>query len=277
MADGLLMKPYFLAGRATRISGNGALAMSRGGLRAAAWTTRRIAAAAKFLNPFSWRIAGRGRLERKILETSSAEQRRIGQDLHDGVGQLLTGVALMSRALERELTPKLPDRAADAAQIAEIAEEGMARTRSMARVLSPLDLDADGLTSALDELASDCEKVFAVTCTFEHDESVLVDDESVATHVYRIAQEAVTNAARHGGAKRVEIGLGSEGRSASLTVQDDGAGFAAEGASTGKANGMGLRIMECRAKAIGGTLAIRSLPEGGTVVTCTFPGKGKRK
>ncbi len=271
-----MLKPYFLAGRATRISGDSARAMARGSLRAATWTSRLVAHAARLLNPCYWRMTGRGRLERKLLETSAAERRRIGQDLHDGVGQVLTGVAFMSRALERELAAKLPDKAADAAQIAEIAEEGMAQTRSMARVLDPVKLSAGGLASALGEMASDFGKAFSVACTFEHDESVLVDDETVATHLYRIAQEAATNAARHGGAKHVVIGLGSEGDAAVLTVRDDGTGFAAEEAATNKTKGMGLRIMSCRAKVIGGEVTVRRRPEGGTVVTCTFPRKEKQ-
>jgi two-component system CheB/CheR fusion protein len=222
-------------------------------------------------------MARRGRLERKILETRAAEQRRMGQDLHDGVGQVLTGVAFMSRALERELAAKLPDKAADAAQIAEIAEEGMAQTRSMARVLDPVKLGAGDLASALGEMVSDFGKAFGVACTFEHDESVLVDDETVATHLYRIAQEGATNAVRHGGAKHVVIGLGSEGDTAALTVQDDGSGFAAEETATDEAKGMGLRIMGCRAKVIEGTLTVRRRPEGGTVVTCTFPRREKQQ
>ncbi len=277
MVGGLLLKPYFLVGRATRISGDSARALARGGLLAAAWTTRQVAGVARLLNPCYWRMVGRGRLERKILEARAAEHRRMGQDLHDGVGQVLTGVAFMSRALERELAAKLPDKAADAAQIAEIAEEGMAQTRSMARMLDPVKLGKGGLASALGEMASDFGKAFGVTCEFEHDENVAVDDETVATHLYRIAQEAATNAARHGGAKHVVIEFGTEGADAALTVRDDGTGFATDKAASDEAMGMGLRIMDCRAKVIGGGLTIRRRPEGGTVVKCAFPRKLKQQ
>jgi signal transduction histidine kinase len=263
-------------------------------MRAATWTAQRVVSSARLLNPFNWRRrAGPRGLQREILKIRAAEQRRIGQDLHDGVGQVLSGVAFMSRALERKLADEFPDGAEGAAQIAEIMEEAMARTRSMVRVLNPVELSAGGLTSALGEMASDFEKVFGVSCTFEHEGRLSVND-AAATHLYRIAQEAATNAVRHGGAKHVVIGLSSEGKDAALTVQDDGTGFAVaetEGETVGSgevgtttlspprgesrhghaANGMGLRIMECRAKEIGGSLSIRRRPEGGTVLTCAFP------
>ncbi len=178
----------------------------------------------------------------------------------------------------------------------------------MARVLNPVKLEAGGLTSALGEMAHDFEKVFGVPCTFEHPEGqddqrsgrhsdarILIDDDAVATHLYRIAQEAATNAIRHGRAKHVAIELapslaakaGSQGdERAALTVQDDGTGFAIgetvgddsaassgrpTGGSSRAAKGMGLRIMDFRAKAIGGSLSIRRRSEGGTVLTCAFP------
>ena len=277
MEGRLLLGTYFLAGRATRFSRNSVLLTARAAARAAAWTTQRVVSSARLLNPLSWRRAGCGRLERKILETRAAEQRRIGQDLHDGVGQILTGVAFMGRALERKLAADLPDRAADAAQIAETAEEGMARTRSMARVLNPVRLEAGGLKSALGEMAYDFEKVFGVPCTFEHDGGVVIDDEVVATHLYRMAQEAATNAIRHGRAKHVMIRLGSDGECITLVVQDDGTGFAAAETMADEAEGMGLRIMDYRAKMVGGALTIRRQPEGGTLLTCAFPTREKRR
>ena len=186
----------------------------------------------------------------------------------------------------------------------------------MARVLDPARLEAGGLPSVLGEMASDIEKVFGVACTFEHDGRVSVSDEAVAMHLYCIAVEAAANAIRHGDAKHVTIGLAaadpeeregaaSSGRSrgpdkaassghrrgpdkAALTVQDDGIGFeTAEAAppealpgprhSPDAAKGMGLRIMDDRAKMIGGDLTIRRRAEGGTVVACTFPIAGRKR
>jgi signal transduction histidine kinase len=292
MSGTVLIRTYFLAGRATRISRNGTLAMVRAALRAARWTTRRVVSAARLLDPFCWkRVVTSTRLLTPFavlrVAMGAAEQRRIGQDLHDGVGQILSGVAFMSRALERKLAATLgpgDDGAADAAQIAEIAEEAMAQTRSMARVLNPVSLEAGGLTSALGEMASDFEKVFGVTCTFEHDANVTIDDDAVATHLYRIAQEATTNAVRHGRAKHILIGLSCGGDQGTLTVQDDGTGFseadtvfddAGRVRSTDTpddaAKGMGLPIMNHRARVIGGELTIRRRPEGGALVMCAFP------
>jgi signal transduction histidine kinase len=281
MVGGLMLKPYFLAGRATRVSGSGAMAMARGSLRAAWWTTQKFAGAVRLLDPRCWTGLGRWRLERKLLATCAAEQQRMGQDLHDGVGQLLTGVLFMSRALERELAAKLPDRAADAAQIAEIAEEGMAQTRSMVRVLDPVDLGAGDLPSALAEMALNFEKAFGVACKFEHDKSVVINDETAATHLYRIAQECATNAALHGGAKHIEIRLAAKGDVATLTVEDDGSGYAAEETDTDneidKMKDISLRILSCRAKVVGGELTTSRRSKGGTVVTCTFPKEKKQQ
>ncbi len=315
MEGSLLTKTYFLAGRSARISQDSATTCARAALHAAAWANSRVYSLARLLNPFNWRLrlkeydfTGGWRLQRKILEISAAERQRIGRDLHDGVGQILSGVAFMGRALEHKLAVVHPDGSADAAQIAEIAEDGMARTRSLARVLNPMRLEAGGLTAALEQMASDFEKVFGVSCTFEHDARPLVDDNSVATHVYRIAQEAVANAIRHGEAKHVVIKLssrelaGGEGLSAAdrlsspksaqagvtLTVQDDGTGFEKNdededkgadtmGTITDEADGMGLRIMDYRAKMIEGALTIRRRPEGGALLTCAFPSERNKQ
>ncbi|MHC4199299.1 MAG: sensor histidine kinase [Planctomycetota bacterium] len=305
MQGTVLVRTYFLAGRATRLSRNGALAMVSGAARALRWTTHRVVSSAGLLNPFRWKkvvtstgllspfgkirdgLTGRGRLRREFLAMGAAEQRRIGQDLHDGVGQILSGVAFMSRALERKLAATLgpeDNGAADAAQIAKIAEEAMAQTRSMARVLNPVRLEAGGLTSALGEMASDFEKVFGVTCTLEHDAGVTIDDDAVATHLYRIAQEATTNAVRHGRAKHILIGLSCGSDQGTLTVQDDGTGFSEADTVVDDAGrvrstetpddaamGMGLPIMNHRARVIGGELTIRRRPEGGALIMCVFP------
>ena len=326
MEGGLLIRAYFrtyfLAGRATRISRDSVLAMANRASRTVAWSCRRTASLASAMNPLCWLMAFRGRRTQKwMLEISTAEQRRIGHILHDGIGQILSGVAFMGRALQRRLATgpldaSLRSAAADAAQIAEIAEKGMDQTRSMARVLDPAGLEAGGLASMLEEMASDIEKVFGVTCTFEHDGRVSISDEVVATHLYCIALEAATNAIRHGEAKRVAIRLAahdpgerecaassersrgpdhaaSSGRSrgpdqAALTVQDDGIGFemaettAPEPQSVSRsgpdaAKGMGLRIMNHRAKTIGGELTIRRRAEGGTLVVCAFPNAGRKR
>lgn len=216
-------------------------------------------------------IEQRKRLEKEILDISEREQRRIGQELHDSIGQQLTGVAFMTKALEQQLANKLPDEAAEAGEIAKLVNHAMSQTRGLAKGLQSVDLDAGSLMSALQELAATTEKLFGIRCIFKYDKPVSMDDNSVAVHLYRITQEAVTNAVKHGGAKNVEIAL-AHGRDESvLTIKSDGLNFPKE--SIARGTGMGLQIMEHRVDIIGGSLDIREAAEGGTIVTCMFPNK----
>ena len=214
-------------------------------------------------------ITERKRLEKEILEISDRERQRIGQDLHDGLCQHLAGIELMSQVLEQQLAPKSRAAAARAGEIARHVREGISQTRSLARGLSPVTLESEGLMSALRELAASTEKMFGVKCRFACDPPVLVRDPAVATHLYRIAQEAVSNAIKHGGAREVGIHLQSLGNRTGLSVRDNGVGFPK---SIPKEKGMGLRIMQSRAGMLGGSLSIEKDPAGGTVVVCSVPG-----
>src|SRR5579862_34080 len=210
------------------------------------------------------------RLERTILEISGREQRRIGQDLHDGLGQHLTGVAFMSKVLEQKLGEKSLPEAHDAAKIVGLVNEAINKTRELSKGLLPVLSDARGLMSALERLALEVEDVFQVSCRFECDPPVLVRESGIATHLYHIAQEAVNNALRHGHPRSIVIRL-SGGEGAFLTVADDGVGFHGSLPSAPGAQGMGLLIMGYRAKMIGGALEVLPGPAGGTSVCCTFP------
>ena len=216
-------------------------------------------------------------LERAILEISGREQRRIGQDLHDGLGQHLTGVAFLSKVLEQKLREKGLPEAAEAAKIVELVNQAIGRTRELSRVLLPVLSDPPGLMHALERLAFEVEDLFQVACRFECAQPVLIRDSDVATHLYHIAQEAVNNSLKHGHPRRIAIRLAA-GEVPFLSVEDDGAGMdRAEGGGAG-AKGMGLSIMSYRAKMIGGTLEILPGPEGGTWVRCLFPaGKLERR
>lgn len=213
-------------------------------------------------------VTERKHLEKAILEISGREQRRIGQDLHDGLGQHLTGIAFMTKVQEQKLTEEGLPYAADAAKIVRLVNEAINKTRQLARGLSPVVSESHGLMSGLKQLSSEVEDVFGVSCHLDCENPVLIEDVIAATHLYHISQEAVSNAIKHGSAKNIEIGLVAKGNRGMLTIRDDGLGFDKKLASS---KGMGHNIMSHRAKMIGGTLEIQSVVSSGTVVTCVFP------
>jgi len=216
-------------------------------------------------------ITERKRLEKEILEISEREQRRIGHDLHDGLCQQLAGLELMSQVLAHKLERRSKDAAARAGEIARQIREAIAQTRALARGLSPVTLEAEGLMSALAELAANTEKIFRVACRFHCDAPVPVQDQAVATHLFRIAQEAVSNALRHGRTVRhIRLELSAAPGRIELSVSDDGAGFPASKPAV-KSAGMGLHIMQARARMIGGALAVGPNPGGGARVSVSVP------
>jgi signal transduction histidine kinase len=227
-----------------------------------------------FMHGVAFDISDVKRLEIAILEISEREQRRIGQDLHDGLGQHLTGIAFMSKTLEQKLLARgLPQEAADAAGVARLVNQAIATTRQLSHGLLPVQLASHGLMSALHHLAEEVQDVFHVGCRFDCDDPILVEDLGVATHLFRIAQEAVHNAIKHGRAQEIAIALTTESAvsaSACLSVSDDGVGCA-ETMSRGPCEGMGLRIMRHRAATIGGTFSIERSSDARTIVSCSFP------
>jgi two-component system CheB/CheR fusion protein len=215
-------------------------------------------------------ITERKRLEKENLEISEREQRRIGQDLHDGLCQHLAGIEMLSQVLAHKLEPRSKAAAARATEIAKAVREAISQTRLLARGLSPVTLESEGLMSALAELAVNTEKLFRVHCVFDCPEIVKFNDHAAATHLFRIAQEAVSNAIKHGGAKNISLQLREEAEAVSLRVTDDGAGFP-ENFSGG--TGMGLRIMQARIGMVGGTLRVEQNPAGGVTLFCHAPKK----
>ena len=213
-------------------------------------------------------ITERKRLEKEILEISEREQRRIGQDLHDGLCQHLAGIEMLAQVLAQKLAKKSKDGAARATEIAKAVRESISQTRLLARGLSPVTLESEGLMSALTELALNTEKIFRVRCKFDCPEVVKLNDHAAATHLFRIAQEAVSNAIKHGKAKKISIQLREDASHLRLRVSDDGVGFPEKfSASTG----MGLRIMQSRIGMVGGTVSIERQPAGGTCVIIVAP------
>jgi two-component system, LuxR family, sensor kinase FixL len=212
-------------------------------------------------------LSDRKRLERELLEISDREQRRIGQDLHDGLGQQLAGIGFLSKSLENRLAAKDLPEAAEAGQIADLVARTIGQARALSRGLHPVDLKASGLMSALDELAQNVEAIFRIQCKFVCEEPVLLRDNAVAVHAYRIAQEAINNAIRHGRAKEVMVRLERSDSRITLRIEDNGSGIPkAERSSPG----MGLRIMNYRANLIGGSLIVERRDPAGTVVECSF-------
>ena len=210
----------------------------------------------------------RKRLEKSILEISEREKGRIAQDLHDGLGQHLTGVAFLTKVLERKLMEKSAPDACDAAKIARLVNEAINQTRELARGLLPVQSGSKGLMSALQHLASEVEELFNISCLFRVEEDVLIRDIDLATHLYRIAQEAVTNAIKHGQSRQIAIGLSRRRDKILLSIQDDGVGFTDR---LDNKEGMGIRTMNYRANMIGASLDIQKNPSGGTLVICALP------
>jgi PAS domain S-box-containing protein len=215
-------------------------------------------------------VTERQRLQKTILEISSREQRRIGQDLHDGLGQHLTGIAFMSKVLQQKLAESALPESADADKILKLVNVAVSKSRELARGLLPVMSETHGLMSGLKQLASEIEDLFKISCRFDCDDQVLIGDLNVATHLYHIAQEAVNNAIKHGKAKHVIIRLSSFKNGCTLTISDDGVGIPDVPASD---NGMGLHIMRYRASMIGGTLQVGRTPLGGASIDCAFPVK----
>ena len=211
----------------------------------------------------------RKRLEQQILEISERERRRIGQDLHDGLGQHLAGMELMMQALEQDVASVSKAGGAKIGKISEYLREAIRQSKALARGLSPVELQADGLMSALEELATNVSAMFRVDCTFRCPSPVLISDNAAATHLFRITQEAATNAVKHGQARRIEIELRREDGRLLVSVRDNGRGFDAKAQ---RGEGMGLSGMNYRAQMIGGALTVEPAKSGGTIVTCSAPG-----
>jgi signal transduction histidine kinase len=213
-------------------------------------------------------ISDRKRLEKTILEISETERRRIGQDLHDGLGQHLTGVAFICKVLAERLAESSSAEAAEAAKIVQLVNESIKMTRELARGMLPVVPEAHGLMSGLRHWSAEVSDLFHVTCRFHCGEFVSVHDEVVADHLYRLAQEAVMNAIKHGGAKEIAIKLTVDKRTGVLTIEDNGSGFDVVARSQ---SGLGLRIMNYRARVISGSMTVQSSADTGTVVRCEFP------
>jgi signal transduction histidine kinase len=213
-------------------------------------------------------VRRRMRLQKEILETSERERQRLGHELHDGLGQHLTGTALAGQIVTQKISAgTLPD-PAEAERLVRLIEESIELTRRLARSLSPVELKPGRVRENFQELAGQSAARFGITCRFECDAATPLPEPSVALHLYHIAAEAIANAVRHGHAREVNLGLEADERELSLTITDDGSGLPGNFRET---SGMGARVMAYRSDLIGGKLEMDRLPTRGTRVTCTLP------
>jgi len=211
-------------------------------------------------------ITRRLELEREILATTDREQRRIGQDLHDDLGQQLAGIEFLTQTLVGQLAKISRPAQVRAREIARMVRRTMTRARELARGLSPIGLETDGLTVSLRELAARTKKLFRVDCRFKCKGTVLIHDHHVGIHLYRIAQEAVSNAVKHGKASRIDIGLTKNAERIVLAVSDNGIGLPIKMRNK---KGMGLHVMQYRAGVIDASLIAQRQPDGGTAFVCS--------
>jgi two-component system CheB/CheR fusion protein len=217
-------------------------------------------------------ITDRRRLEKEVVEVSRREREAVGRDLHDSLGQQLSGLSLLCAGLAAQLASKEAPEAAEAGRIAALLGESAGQTRRIAQGLCLVDLATEGVSAALTSLAEHVSEVFGVSCRYLQDGADVIPRDATASHLYLIAQEAASNAVRHGRAGSIAIELRTRRGLGRLLIRDDGCGFSPASA-TGV--GLGLRTMRYRADMMDGALDVISAPTG-TTVTCTFPLPGDR-
>ena len=205
----------------------------------------------------------------RIADAVARERERLARELHDSVGGTLSGISMLAEALRSRLARASSPEAQSARELKRQIERCRRRLRRVTRALTPLGLEQKGLVALLEELAADTQAACGVECLCKLDGPLAVDDSVVATHLFRIAQQAVTNAVEHGAPDRIVISLSGASHRTVLEVRDDGTG--PPHAQSGHGRGTGIHTMQYRAGMIGGTLQVRPDPRGGTVVTCTVP------
>jgi signal transduction histidine kinase len=208
------------------------------------------------------------RLEQEIVRTSEREQMRIGRDLHDGICQNLAVIECAAECLRSKLEADGIPQVKTATVIQKLVKETMADARNLSRGIFPVQMDGDGLPAALNDLVATTNQLRQASVTFEVSDYVLIGDPAIAMHLYRIAQEALSNAVRHANALHVSVRIAYQGGAFAITVADDGCGYRTDAANSA---GMGLRTMQYRAQLIGARVTIHSVPSRGTCVSCSIP------
>jgi signal transduction histidine kinase len=206
-------------------------------------------------------------LQRTLLDLATEERRRVGQELHDSVGQELTALGLVAQNLVGAFPDVESAEGKIVSRIARGVDGVLAQVQALARGLLPVEVQADGVPAALADLAARTCEHARVTCTCHCEGPIRLDSAELATHLFRIAQEAVANALKHGQAQHVRITL-TDGEAVTLRVEDDGIGL---GAAPAASKGMGLKIMQYRANLMGATFRVEPAGPVGTVVICSLP------
>jgi signal transduction histidine kinase len=209
-------------------------------------------------------MAEHRRLDQEIARVADRERRRLGHDLHDSLGQHLTGTALTAQVLKEKLAARSAPETGEAEKLVRCVEEGIDLTRNLARGFFSPELDAEGLVVALQHLAETIKERFGIECVLDGDESIRIHDSTVANQLYQIAQEAVTNSVKHAAAARIDIRLAMDGRELCLSIIDDGVGFP----DKPRSEGLGLRLMRHGAGLSGATFDVRRNGDKGTIATC---------
>ncbi len=217
-------------------------------------------------------LTERKALEDKILHISEEEQARIGQDIHDDLCQQLAAIGCLAKVAQKSLNKSGSPEARSLEEIVRLVSRANTRARETSRGLMPVVLDVNGLMAALEELADNTARANEIACDFRYDNPVQVNDNKTSVQLFRIAQEAVSNAVKHGQARRVDIHLARQSGNIVLTVRDDGVGIPDK---PGKGTGMGLLTMNHRAQMMGGTIQVSPRNGGGTQVICSVPAPAK--
>ena len=218
-------------------------------------------------------ITERRRLETVLHDATQHEQRRLGAELHDGLGQELAGLSLLATGLAKKRAKNDPELQRELTQLAEIAANAITTCKSIARGLAPVQGSSRGLAEALRGLAADTSARLGTALVGFVDESLASSKLTyeACNHLYRIAQEALSNALQHAGARSVQMRLCIDRKKVSLQIVDDGQGFRVPAASP---FGIGIKTMSDRALSIGGRLTIAAMQRGGTRVSCECHNRG---
>ena len=209
-------------------------------------------------------MAERRRLDQEVARVADRERRRLGHELHDRLGQHLTGTALAAQVLKEKLAMRSAPETGEAEKVVRCVEEGIDLTRNLARGFFSPELEAEGLVAALQNLAETVRERFGINCVLSGDELIPIHDPTVANQLFQIAQEAVTNSVKHAGARQIDIQLAMHGSELCLSVIDDGVGFP----DKPRSEGLGLRLMRHGAALSGGTFDVRRNGKNGTIATC---------
>lgn len=216
-------------------------------------------------------VSEQRRLEQEVLRVSEHERFRIGQDLHDGLGQMLTGITLITKNIAASLKDEEHSLADDVLEITDLLKEADEYARGLSRNLIPVELDSSGLVAALQRLAKNAERLFNIECRLKNTLNIQFDDPTSLTHLFRIVQEAISNAVKHGNASKVQIDMEHHETKLLVTIEDNGTGFSPD---WDQHKGLGVRIMKFRSRLIGANLEITRSSLGGGAIIVTLLAAG---